>query len=178
MKKCCILVLVLSLLVIFGAAASADGLNLVPQVGHTIDMQQQDEPLLPQQNQNPHASLSKTVPEQPKLITPPAIVPEVPKIVPEAMEADLSDYATPLSAGNSGLVVDVVSDTLAPQFGDFITLRAFVVNPAMIPIAYRWQIDRGWGFEDILLETASEFRFYYTPELVGCAFRVAVDLAT
>ena len=126
----------------------------------------------------------QSAPQQQQQQTAPQITPEIapetfgsaPEIAPEIMpEIEIGDMPTPLSSGAMDLLVEIKSDVLAPVLGDKITLKSFVQNPSNAFLSYQWQIDRGFGWENIRNANGNEFVFRFTPDLAHCAFRVFVD---
>lgn len=89
---------------------------------------------------------------------------------------EINDAPVPLSSGLQSLSVEIIADNMAPQFGEAVTLRSYVVNPGASMLSFQWQIDRGFGWEDIQGENGTEYTFNYDDTVSGCSFRVFVGV--
>lgn len=88
---------------------------------------------------------------------------------------EIPDAPVPLSSGLTNLFVEIYADNTAPNYGDNVTLKSFVSYQGGSPLVYQWQINRGFGWENILDANGADYTFNYNESVSNCSFRLFVD---
>ncbi len=97
-------------------------------------------------------------------------------LAPEAEVVTIDDAPVPLSSGLSDLFVEIYADNGAPNYGDNVTLKSFVSYQGAGLLTYQWQINRGFGWENIAFANGADYTFNYNETMSNSSIRLFVDV--